>query len=152
MAIKTINVVGNPRRMERNAAAAITPGFLCELTSSNTIQKHATAGGSACAMFALEDENRGKEIGDAYTAANVCLFAVFGPGDEVYALLANGETAVIGSKLESNGDGYLRVVDVDASFGAIAVQSIVGLALEALDMSGSSGEDPSSQRIKILII
>ena len=152
MSIKTINVVGDPRRMERTAAAAITPGMLCEITSADKFQAHSTAGGSAYSLFALEDENRGKEIGDAYAADNVCLAAMFGPGDEVYALLANGETAVIGSKLESNGDGYLRVVDADVSVGDIGIGSIVAVALEALDMSGSSGADPASQRIKILII
>ena len=76
---------------------------------------------------------------------------MFKPGDEVYGLLANGETAVIGSKLESYGDGTLRVVDADASFDQIGVQSIVGIALTAVDMSGSSGVDPSG-RIHVMII
>ena len=144
MAYKTIKLAGDPLHKERLAAAAgIYPGMLVELNSSDKFQVHATAGGTATPLFVLEDENQGKEIGDVYTSGAVCLAAVFGQGDEVLARLANGETAVIGSLLESNGDGYLRVVDADASYGAIGVQSIVGVALEAVDMSGSSGVDPT---------
>lgn len=150
MAEKTITVGGSPTRFERAAAAAITPGHIVELTSSNTVQAHSTAGGTVAPLLvALEDENKGGEIGTAYTAANVTLFAAFGPGDIFYGLLANGETAVIGSKLESYGDGTLRVVDSDASVGDIGVQSVVGVALEAVDMSGSSAADPSA-RIKVM--
>jgi len=152
MAFKTITIKGDPVIGERKAAAAITPGFLLELISTDKVQKHATAGGSAYAMFALEDENQGKEIGDAYVTDNVCLFGMFSPGDEVNALLANGETADIGSKLESNGDGYLRVVDADVSVGDLGIQSIVCIALAALDMSDSSGADPASQRIRCMVI
>lgn len=147
----TITLKGDPARLERVAAAAITPGFLIEFTSADKLQAHSTAGGSAITMFALEDENQGNEITDAYAADDQCLAAIFGPGDEVYALLANGESAAIGNMLESNGDGYLRVVDADTSVGTIGVQSIVGVALEAVDMSGSSGADPSG-RIKVVII
>lgn len=144
MAYKTIELVGDALHKERLAAAAgIYPGMLVEINSSDKLQVHSTAGGTAMALFVLEDENQGKEIGDVYTIANVCLAAAFGTGNEVLARLANGETAVIGSKLESNGDGYLRVVDADASVGDIGVQSVIGVALEAVDMSGSSGVDPS---------
>jgi hypothetical protein len=152
MAFNTITLKGDPVRFEKAAAAAITPGFLIELTSADALQAHSTAGGTAATIFALEDENQGNSITDAYTAADLTLAAVFKPGDEVYALLADGENASIGSKLESNGDGYLRVVDADASAGDIGVQSVIGVALEALDMSGSSGVDPSSQRIRIMVI
>jgi len=148
----TITLGGDPVRMERKAAAAVTPGMLVELASTDKFQAHSTAGGSVVPIIiALEDENKGGEIGTAYTTDNVCLCGVFGPGERANMLLANGENAVIGSKLESNGDGYLRVVDADVSVGDIAVQSIIGTALAALDMSGSSGVDPSSQRIAVLI-
>jgi len=152
MAYKTITLKGDPVRFERAAAAAITPGFLIELTSADTVQAHATAGGTAATVFALEDENQGKEIADAYTLANVVLAAVFKPGDEVLGLLADGENAAIGSFLESNGDGYLRVVDTDVSAGDIGVQSVVGVSLQTLDFSGSSGVDPTSQRLRVLVI
>jgi hypothetical protein len=151
MAYKKIAILGAPVIKEYTANAAITPGHLCELMSTGKARVHSTAGGTAQKMFALEDSLQGNEIGDAYTAANVSQFGIFRPGDEVFALLYNGETAVIGSKLESQGDGTLRVVDADASTGDVGIQSIVGIALQAVDMSGSSGVDPSARiRIEIL--
>lgn len=148
----TITLKGDPVQEEFVAAAAFTPGFLLEIASTGKVQKHSTGGGSAYPLFALEDENQGKEISDAYTTDNVALCGWFRKGDKVNALLANGENASIGSLLESNGDGYLRVVDADVSVGDIAVHSVVAVARVALDMSGSSGVDPASQRIAVTII
>lgn len=151
MAYKTISLIGPVRQREFKAAAAITPGHLVEVNATaGKCAVHSTAGGTAIAMFALEDEAQGNTIATAYVVDNEVRCGVFGPGDEVYALLYNGENASVGSFLESQGDGTLRVVDADASFGAIAVGSIVGVALEAVDMSGSSGADPSG-RIRIMI-
>ena len=151
MAYKTIAIVGTPNVQEFVANAAITPGHLCELMSTGKARVHATAGGTAERLFALEDDNLGGEIGTAYTSANVARFGYFRPGDQVFAILYDGETAVIGSKLESQGDGTLRVVDVDSAFSDIGINSIVGVALEAVDMSGSAGVDPSP-RIRIAIV
>lgn len=150
MAYRTIKLMGDPVVKEYTAAAAITPGHLVEIDSNGKVKVHSTAGGSAQRRFALEDENQGKGITDAYSSSNICKTGVFREGDEVYTFLANGENAAIGSLLESYGDGTLKVVDADASAGAIAVQSIVGEACEAVDMSGSSGVDPSG-RIRIEI-
>ena len=151
MASNTITVKGDPIRYEYVCNAAITPGHLCEIMSTGNARVHATAGGAAEKLIALEDENQGGEIGTAYTASNIGLFGIFKPGDVAYMLLANGETAAIGSKLESYGDGTLRVVDTDTSAGTIEVGSIVGVALEAVDMSGSSAADPNG-RIKVRIM
>ena len=151
MAKRTIRVAGG-LSFDYEAASAFSPGMLIELITAGTVQAHSTAGGTAERFFALESEEQGEGVTDAYVDGEIAKTAVFAPGERVNALLANGETAVKGSKLESNGDGYLRVVDADASAGAIAVQSVVGVALEALDMSGSSGADPSSQLLEIRLI
>lgn len=151
MAYKTIAIVGTPNVQEFVANAAITPGHLCEIMSTNKARVHATAGGTAERLFALEDDNLGGEIGTAYTSDNVARFGYFRAGDQVFAILYDGETAVIGSKLESQGDGTLRVVDVDSAFSDIGINSIVGVALEAVDMSDSAGADPSP-RIRIVIL
>lgn len=151
MAYRTIAIVGTPNVQEFVANAAITPGHLCELMSTGKARVHATAGGTAERLFALEDDNLGGEIGTAYTAENVARFGYFRPGDQVFAILYDGETAVIGSKLESQGDGTLRVVDVDSAFSDIGINSIVGVALEAVDMSDSAAADPSP-RIRIAIV
>jgi len=152
MAYNTIAVVETGLlRKEAVANAAITPGHLIERMSTGKVRVHATAGGTASPMFALEDSIQGNGITTAYEAADRVQVGIFNSGDEVYAHLYNGETAVIGSKLESQGDGTLRVVDADTSVGTVGVQSVIGTALEAVDMSGSSGVDPDG-RILIEIL
>ncbi len=146
MAYKTITILGTPIIKEYIANAAITPGHLCEVMSTGKARVHATAGGTAQTMFALEDENLGGEIGTAYTADNIARFGIFRPGDEVFGLLADGQTAIIGSFLESTNDGTLTVYSEASgvvSGAELADHSIVGKALEAVDMSGSAGVDPS---------
>jgi len=150
MAYKKIAIVGTPNIQEFVANAAITPGHLCEIMSTGKARVHATAGGTADKLFALEDDNLGGEIATAYTAANVARFGYFNTGDQVYALLADGENVAIGDKLESYGDGTLRKVDTDASAGEIAVESIVGIALEAVNLSASAVT--AAARIRMTVI
>jgi hypothetical protein len=144
---KTVKVLWMTPGLQKEATAnaAITPGHLVELMSTGKLRVHATAGGSAQRAFALEDELQGRPITTAYTAANKAQYGIFRAGDVVNAILYNGETAIIGSFLESQGDGTLRVVDVDSAFTDISDHSIVGVALEAVDMSGSTGADPSAR-------
>lgn len=137
------------------ANAAITPGHLIEVMSTGKVRAHATAGGNALPIFAMEDELQGNGIDDDYSALDPVQCWVALRGEQVYALLANGETAVIGSWLESAGDGTLRVhvpqVDSSADITTILPNNIVGMALEAVDMSDSSAADPSG-RIEIRIL
>jgi len=157
--IKKYNDVIN----ERVAAGTIIPGMLVELTTDGEVQAHSTAEGNASPLFALEDELQGNDIDDNYSSGDRVQVWTAGAGDEIYAILADDETAVIGSLLASNGDGLLRVhvPEVESwgvsEAGALTVnpQQIVGEALEALDLGGSSGEEESSggigynKRIKI---
>ncbi len=152
MAYKTIPIIGPSIQREFKAGGAITPGHLVEVDSTaGDVVVHSTAGGTAVTMFALEDEAQGKTIDQVYADNNEVRCGVFTAGQEVFALLYNGENASVGSFLESQGDGTLRVVDTDASVGAVGIQSVVGQALEAVDMSGSSGADPSG-RIRIMVM
>lgn len=151
MAYRTIKQTGG-KIYEYQAAAALSPGMLLEVDSNGKVKKHATAGGAVgSALFASEFGERGGKVTDAYAANDQVKVIGCGGGDVVVGLLANGENAAKGSLLESNGDGYLRVVDTDTSAGTIKVGSIVGVALDALDMSGSSGVDPSSQLLRVLV-
>jgi len=136
---------------EMVANAAITPGMLVEEMSTGKARVHANAGQPALPMFALEDELQGNGIDDAYAADDQVQLWIPQRGEQVYALLADGETAVIGSLLESNGDGYLKVYEADSAGVVEYPNSIVGIALEALDLSGSSGEE-STYRIQIRVI
>lgn len=151
MAIKNITVVGDPIVFEAAAAAAITPGHLVYVDSNGKLAVHATAGGTAVPMFALEDNLQGNGISDDYVATKQCFAGIYSPGMQVYAILYNGENAAIGSYLESQGDGTLRVVDTDASAGDVKIKSVIAVALEAVDMSGSSAVDPSG-RIRVMTL
>lgn len=146
------------------AAAAITPGMLIELTSAGTVQAHSNAGQNAIKMFATEDALQGNSVDDAYAAADLVQCWCPVPGDQVSAILADGENVAIGDFLESNGAGKLQkhVADVEsfesAEAGAITVYpgQLVGIALEAKDLSDSSGVESSGnigydKRIIVLI-
>lgn len=162
MAFKTIFLKsgreGEPFPNEQKAEAAITPGHLIEYSStSGKVKKHATQGGNASPIFAVEDSYQGQEIGDDYSADDWCFFLHCAPGDEVYAWLAQGEAVSIGDELESNGDGTLRahtILDPTGTSGAewegkIYTKAVVARALEALDLA-TSGD--SATRLKVLIV
>lgn len=130
-------------------AVAITPGYLLELTSAGLVQAHATAAGNVLPMFALEDELQGNGIDDAYAVSAKVQVWIPGRGDQVYALLNDGETVVIGDFLESAGNGKLQ--KHTSASADVYLNPIVGVAVEAVDMSGSSGVD-SDGRIIVRIL
>jgi len=141
---------------EGTANATIIPGMLVEQMSTGKYRAHSTPGGNVLPMFAVEDELQGGLISDAYDADDPVQIWIPGKGDQANALLANGENAAIGNFLVSNGDGYLKVLDLqsadsDDALAAIYGQQIVGTAVTAVDMSGSSGVDPDG-RIVVRIL
>lgn len=151
---------------ERTAAATITPGMLVELTTAGKVQAHSSAGQNAVPMFALEDALQGNEISDNYSSDDPVQCWVPQRGEEVYAILADGNNVSIGDFLESDGNGFLQKYTADtenwsgAESGSITIYSnqIVAQALEAVDTSGSSGEETSqtaigfAQRIRVRIV
>lgn len=116
MASNTIVLKGNGINKEAIANAAITPGYLVERMSTGNIRKHATAGVEASPAFAIENEVIGLGIDDDYAANDNCLFTYLQSGSEVFALLAAAASAiVIGDKLESAGDGTVRILPADVA-------------------------------------
>jgi len=147
MAYNTIAVISEGSvQKEALASGSITPGHLLEQTTAaaDTVKVHATAGGHAQSAFAVEDDLQGNTIDDAYASGKRVLYKVFRPGDEVYALIANGENISKDDMLMSAGDGTLKETTGDSS-GTIVEPHIVGYAREACDMSDSSGADPSGR-------
>jgi len=137
--------------IERAAGGTITPGMLLSLGSANTVVAHATASGNATPkMFALEDELQGNEIGDDYSSGNLVFVWVCQPGEVAYAILKDGESVSIGDPVESAGDGTLQAMALDST-GVYYTEQIVGIAFEALDLTGSSGEEPT-QHVPIMIV
>jgi hypothetical protein len=147
--------------LEYVSAAVVTPGELLELTTAGFVQDHSTAGGNVLGpMFAIEDALQGKAIWDNYASGALVRVWIPTRGDEVYAILADGQHIEIGEALESNASGYLQKWTGDAgdSTNATKLLSIVGYALEAKDLSGDSsaveseGDLATNQRIKIRIV
>lgn len=134
-------------------AVVIVPGYLIERATATTVRAHSSAGGNAMKMFALEDDLQGKGIDDNYAASARIQAVIAQRGDIINAVLANGQNAVAGTSfLESNGNGQLRVHAVGSAAVVEAPEAVVGLALESLDLSGSSGVDPASARILTEVI
>ncbi|MBU2249824.1 MAG: hypothetical protein KKD77_23960 [Gammaproteobacteria bacterium] len=104
---RTIVLKGEPLQFEDLADAAITPGFLIEITATG-VKKHATKGGAAAPMFAIENSLEGDEIGTDYDAGDRVQYVHARSGDEILAYLADGEDVTKGSFLCSNGNGYLQ--------------------------------------------
>lgn len=135
------------RSREAKAAGAVTPGMLLELTSTGTIQAHATADGVVKGKFvALEnpwsDHGSGAAIDHAYATNETVHYLIANPGDELYMLLADSQTIAIGDPLVSNGDGYLK----EATVGAGTLEgAVVGYAAAAVTTSGATG------RVKVTI-
>jgi len=121
---------GNGIRKERIANAAITPGMLVELMSTNKVRKHASAGAYAQSAYAVENEVVGDDIDVDYAAADNVLYNVMERGAEINALVAAAAAAlVIGDKLESAGDGTLRKLTAGAD--ADGLYDIGTLAISA---------------------
>lgn len=154
----------NKIQIERKASEAIKPGMIVELTSADKVKKHATSGGDvAPLMVAIEDALQGKSKTEAYVADDVVRVWIPQAGDEFLAILADGQNVAIGDKLMSNGLGYVIKHVVEAVTSADAQQAntiysrpIVGVALEAQDLSGLEGSDSSleenSQYIRVLVV
>lgn len=142
---------------EREAAATITPGMLVELTSAGKVQAHSNAGQNAAKAFAKEDALQGNGIDDDYSSGDKVQVLSFIPGEEVYGILADDEDVAIGDFLESDGNGYLQKHEAGSAGVVEYPNAIVGQALEAKDLSGSSGEESSgalgyNKRIKVQIV
>ena len=132
------------------AAGTIKPGHLIVLGSAGTVTVHNSASGNVLPMFACEDELQGKTIDDNYSSTNPVQCWIPQRGDVVNALLANGQNVVIGDFLESAGDGTLQKYVADST-GIYKDIQIVGIAVQAVNMSGSDAVGPSP-RIAVRII
>lgn len=131
---------------EAKVASAITPGMLGELDSSLNLQPHSTSGGNvAPIIICLMSELEGEDIDDAYAANDRAQYLIPYPGQQVVLRIADGQNVAANDLLMSNGDGYMRVatdqVDSSADVTTIYPRRLVARALEAMDMSSSSGGD-----------
>ncbi len=147
----TVILMGDPYIKQREAAGAITPGHLIERDGSGTVVVHNSADANAHRLFAIENDIGGDDLNHPYVTGEIVRFAAMRSGDEVNALLANGENASVGDYLTSNGNGELKVHVAD-SIGFFENERIVAVSLVDLDFSDSSGADPASARLRVEIV
>ncbi len=133
--------------LEKVATAAITPGMLIELISTDKFQKHAVDSGAVVPiMFAIEDSYQGNAKTVDYAAADQVIGWIPGRGDVVEAIMEGDSTVtlVIGDKLRSAGNGNLeKFSEVSDDTGMESgAGEIVGVLLQA----GEGGD-----RLNVLI-
>ena len=151
MAYRTIHQWGKPRRVEGLASTStIYPGHLVEMTSAalDTWKLRATAAGKNEKAVAIEDDLQGNPVATAYTANNRIQVNIYRSGEECIVRVANGENIAKGDKLIANSDGTVKEHTADSS-GVVLEEHVIGIVLEAKDMSGSSGVDPSDVMIRM---
>jgi len=146
MAYRQIFLKDNDSAIKKEALASgtVKPGFLLERTSAtaDTVKAHAQSGRkTGPTLVALEDEIQGNGVADSYLTTTRVFFKALKPGDEVVLRAANGQNIAKGDLVASNGNGYVRKALKDSS-DTLVEDSIVGVALEAKDMSDSSAADP----------
>ena len=153
MAFKTITLKGDGVRDEALASGVITPGMLVKLTNAadDTVVAHNAAGENAEKLFAVEDDLQGKEIGDDYANGTLVQYNDWNAGDQVLGIVNDGANVAKGDFVESAGNGKLRTHSGDSAGAVEFPEAIVGVAMEAVDMSDSSAADPTG-RIRIRII
>lgn len=152
---KTVLVRGEFFKEEFTAAGTITPGHLLQIDSNGKVVVHASSGGNSYPLVALENDLVGDDIDDTYASGDRVQCAWLYPGCTINAKLADGQSVHKGDLLMSAGDGtlteYVAQVDSAADVETIVPRKIFGIAREAVDMSGSSGVDPSG-RILVTVL
>lgn len=107
---KVIVLRGDPQISEAIAAAAsaVKPGYLIEVTATNTVRAEQSGSlDKLPATFAIEAGYLGGDIDDVYADGQTVSYAHCGPGDRVYAWLADGVAVTAGAFLQSAGNGAL---------------------------------------------
>jgi hypothetical protein len=125
--------LGGPRTEIGDLAAeeAITPGHLVERHVSAGVirwRKHATAAVATARAVATEQSMLNQGVDDAYAAGDLMEVSEGAGGSTFWMLIASGQTIVAGDKLESAGNGTLRVLASGvALFSALEAKTATAL-------------------------
>ena len=141
-----ILIRGGGETKEGIATESITPGHLLDFQSGSAatppgthltayLKKHATSGGNAQKMFALEQDYIGSvppavAVDKTYANRDAVPYIVASRGTEIFALLAASQNVAYGDYLESNGDGTLKAIGISSAASA-QNNRLVARALEA---------------------
>lgn len=98
---------------DRAASEAITPGHLVELFNNAGVirfRKHATAAVATERLVATEQLMLNKGVDDAYAANDLMEVSAGRGGSTFWMFIASGQNIAAGDKLESAGNGTLRIL------------------------------------------
>lgn len=105
----TIALTQPVRTIERLANAALSPGHIVELMSTNLFRKNTRVGRPIARIIALEKEYDGKGITDDYASNDQVVAGIFHSGAEVVLRVpASAAAIVIGDLLEPVSGGTVR--------------------------------------------
>jgi hypothetical protein len=127
-------------REEAKCSEALSPGHLLQYDSSGYVKKQATAGEQCAVMVAVENSLEGDGVTDAYASGDRVQYVHLKSGEQFLARIKNGEDIAKGDRLVSGASGLFMEEDTDSS-SQLSNQSVLAIALEACDMSSSSGGD-----------
>lgn len=148
----TIIIKGDAIHKDAIANETITPGDLLvfvggSAATASQLNKHATAGGNAQKMFADLQDYIGGGLTKTYASGDQVNYVVARRGDEINARLAASENAGIGTYLESNGDGTLRVHVPQSNIGSA---NILPARLVAIALASSNVGSVARLRVEVL--
>lgn len=133
MARKVITLKGDPIVSEEfTADEALTPGHLLELTATG-VKKQTDDAANVARLVALERDELGKEIGDAYASGDVVKVGSFAPGMRAYMFIPSGQNLARGGYLTSDTAGRLTATGVVAGVR-------IAMAVEAVNNSAGPGD------------
>lgn len=95
------------------ASETIRPGHLVDRFNNAGVirwRKHATAAIAVAQAVALEQGMLNKSVDDDYAAGDLMEVALLKKGSFAWMFIASGQNIVAGNKLESAGDGTLRIL------------------------------------------
>lgn len=106
--------LGGDRTIVGNYAAseAITPGHLIDSFNNAGVhryRKHTPTSVAVAPTVALDQPMLNRGVDDAYGIGDLVDAAVLHKGAKAWMLIASGQTIVHGNKLESAGDGTLKI-------------------------------------------
>ncbi len=150
MAYNTIRLMDYSNKFkERTLKVAAYAGMLMA-ESVNAGEMDVAPSGSTQKAFLFEKELEGKEI-DTELAADERVQIWFpAPGDEVYAILADGVNAVRGDTLYSDGSGLLSKTGSAGEEIAIALEDVDTSSSSALESEGPRGDYTRRIRVEVL--
>jgi hypothetical protein len=135
------------------ATATVKPGHIVEYTNVQSlgksyqpkVQPNSTAGSyNKLVMIALEDALQGKTTDDAYASGQPAQVWIPRRGDRGYVRLANGQNVTQGTSILTPTTDGTFIAYVEALSAAALERWPVCVCLESVDMSSSSGADPTA--------